>query len=139
MAKTMVYNLPSVVNWASNVIGGAERFPEDSPCIGLLEDGKLVGAVVYTMYTGTGVMMSVASSNRRWLNRPFLRAAFSYPFKQLGCRRVSGLVRVDNKDAQRFDEHLGFKREGLLRSADYDGEDLIMYGMLKDECKWINI
>lgn len=84
--------------------------------------------------------MSVASDGTgRWFNRTFLRAAFAYPFIQMKYTRVSGLVRVDNYAAQRFDEHLGFKREGLLRKGDDDGTDLILYGMLKEECRWIHI
>ena len=89
------------------------------------------------MYTGNGIMMNVAGGYKGWINRAFLRAAFAYPFKQLGCTRVSGLVRADNYAAQQFDERLGFKREGLVRRGDDDGTDLIMYGMLREECKWI--
>ena len=137
--KEVVYNRPEVVAFVSEKIYGKDRFPDDSPSIGVIEDGEIVGGVVYSMYTGNGIMMNVASSNRRWLTRTFLRAAFAYPFKQLGCTRVSGLVRVDNADAQRFDEHLGFVREGLIRRGDDDGTDLILYGMLREECRWLNI
>jgi RimJ/RimL family protein N-acetyltransferase len=31
----------------------------------------------------------------------------------------------------------GFTQEGVLREAFEDGEDAILYGMLKSECKWI--
>lgn len=139
MSKEIVYNRPEVVAFVSEKIYGKDRFPDDSPSIGVIEDGEIVGGVVYSMFTGNGIMMNVASSNRRWLTRTFLRAAFAYPFRQLGCTRVSGLVRVDNVDAQRFDEHLGFVREGLIREGDDDGTDLIMYGMLRRECRWLNI
>ena len=139
MSKQIVYNRPEVVEFVSEKIYGGDRFPDDSPSIGVIEDGEVVGGVVYSMYTGNGIMMNVASSKRSWLTRTFLRAAFAYPFKQLGCTRVSGLVRVDNADAQRFDEHLGFVREGLIRKGDDDGTDLILYGMLKEECRWLNI
>lgn len=139
MSKQVVYNRPDVVEFVSKKIYGEGKFPPDSPSIGIVENGEVIGGVVYSMFTGNGIMMNVASSNRRWLNKTFLRAAFAYPFKQLGCTRVSGLVRVDNKDAQRFDEHLGFVREGLIREGDDDGTDLIMYGMLRRECRWLNI
>jgi RimJ/RimL family protein N-acetyltransferase len=48
-------------------------------------------------------------------------------------------VREDNLDAQRFDEHLGFKREGLVRRGADDGTNLILYGMLKEECRWLEM
>lgn len=140
MSKEIVYNRPEVVAFVSEKIYGKDRFPDDSPSIGVIEDGEIVGGVVYSMYTGNGIMMNVASNGtKRWMCREFLRAAFAYPFKQLGCTRVSGLVRVDNLAAQKYDEHLGFVREGLIREGDDDGTDLIMYGMLRRECRWLNI
>lgn len=135
--KTLIFNVPAVNDWVSSKIYGRDRFPPDAPSIGLLENGRIIGGVVYTMYTGNGIMMNVAGGYKGWINRAFLRAAFAYPFKQLGCTRVSGLVRADNYAAQQFDERLGFKREGLVRHGDDDGTDLIMYGMLREECKWI--
>ena len=125
-----------VSRWVSARIPGDEDFPPNSPTIGLEENGRLIGGVVYTSLGG-GLCMNVAGEGKGWITRAFIRAAFEYPFVQLGLNRVCGLVRTDNLEAQRFDEKLGFKREGLLRQADDDGCDLILYGMLKSECRWI--
>ena len=73
---------------------------------------------------------------KRWLNRDFLFAMFDYPFNQLGVNRITGLVAKKNKEARRFDEHLGFKYEGNMRHALAD-DDMLIYGMLKRECKWL--
>lgn len=138
--NTLIFNKPYISHWASERIKGNDRFPLDAPNFGLIKDGKLVAAVVYTVPMGNGICISVASDgSRAWLNKQFLRAAFAYPFKQLKCTRLTGLVRTDNLDAQRFDEHLGFKKEGILRKGDDDGCDLIIYGMLKEECRWLDI
>ena len=137
--KTVVYNLPCVVKFVDSLIPGNTNFDPSCPAIGLLEDGKLIAGVVYNMYTGNGIMMHVAASKPRWLNREFLKAAFAYPFLQLGCDRVTGLVRTDNTAAQRFDEHLGFVKEGVIRRGDDDGCDLILYGMLHEECRWLKL
>ena len=140
MAPVIIYNKPFISQWLSHQIPGAGEYPLDAPNMAYLKDGHVCGAVIYTWPSGNGCMMSVASDGtRRWFNRTFLRAAFAYPFIQMGYARVSGLVRVDNFDAQRFDEHLGFKKEGILRHGDDDGTDLILYGMLKEECRWLNI
>lgn len=138
--KQLVYGQDDFVcRWMSVRIKGEGDFPKGTPAIGLEENGRLIAGVCYTGYDGTGIMMSVAGEGKRWLNRAFLRAAFSFPFNSLGVRRVSGLVRVDNLAAQRFDEHLGFKREGLIREGDDDGCDLILYGMLKSECRFLGV
>ena len=137
--KTVIYGQDELVrNWV------AERVHEDQfsneVAIGLEEDGHLIAGVVYNMYTGPSISMHVAAApGRRWMTRDFLWRAFAYPFLQLKCQRVTGFVREDNLDAQRFDEHLGFVREGLLRQACEDGQNMIVYGMLREECRWLEI
>jgi RimJ/RimL family protein N-acetyltransferase len=136
--KHIVWNQPErVMRWV------AERTDEQDgyklfTAIGLEVDGELVAGTVYNMRAGSNILAHVASDgSRHWLTAPYLAACFRYPFLQLGCSRITGLVRADNVDAQRFDEHLGFKREGQLRAACTDGTDLIVYGMLKSECRFI--
>lgn len=135
--KTVIYGEDErVCSWV------AERVSENefilARGIGLAEDGELIAGVVYENYTGKNITMHVAAvPGKRWLNREYLYRCFAYPFIQLGCNRVTGLVKSDNFEAQKFDEHLGFKKEGLLRRACDDDTDLILYGMLKEECRWI--
>jgi RimJ/RimL family protein N-acetyltransferase len=116
-----------VSNWGPDPVG-----------IGLEQDGELIAGVVFNQYDEANVNMHIASEpGKNWLTREFLTCCFAYPFVQLGVNRVTGLVRTDNLPAQKFDEHLGFKREGLVRRAYTDGTDMIVYGMLKEECKWL--
>lgn len=107
--------------------------------LGVYEDGKILAGVVYNLYNGPSICMHVAAEGKRWLNREFLFRFFAYPFIQLGCNRVTGLVRVDNIEARRFDEHLGFVQEGVIRRGASDGTDMILYGMLKEECRWLGV
>jgi RimJ/RimL family protein N-acetyltransferase len=123
--------------WARARIPYVPSWGDWYQAIGLERDGELVAVVVFNLYSGADVAMHIAAvPGRRWMTRQFLRAAFRYPFIQLGCRRVSGFVPVTNLDAQRFDEHLGFRREGLMREALPNGEDVIVYGMLERESRW---
>lgn len=116
---------------------GEERY-EGYAAIGLEKDGELCAGVVFTQKAGANILMHVASDgSRHWMTPAYLAACFRYAFVQEKCNRITGLVRADNVDAQRFDEHLGFKREGQLRAACTDGTDLIVYGMLKSECRFI--
>lgn len=137
--KTVIYGQDErVMTWVG------QRIDEDDfgkgVGIGLEEGGELVAGVVFNLYTGPSICMHVAAEpGRRWMTRDFLFRCFAYPFLQLQCNRITGLVRMDNLDAQRFDEHLGFKKEGILRKAASDGTDFILYGMLKEECRWLEI
>ena len=136
--KKVIYGQDErVTNWV------AERVNEDdfgpATAIGLEKDGGLVAGVVFNMYNGPGICMHVAGTGKEWLTRDFLYRCFAYPFIQLECNRVTGLVRVDNMLAQKFDEHLGFVREGVIRRGASDGTDFILYGMLKEECRWLEM
>jgi RimJ/RimL family protein N-acetyltransferase len=136
--KRIVWDDPErVMQWV------AERTDEERgyklyTAIGLENNGELCAGVVFNMQAGANILMHVASDgSRHWMTPAYMAACFRYPFIQAGCGRITGLVRADNIEAQRFDEHLGFKREGQLRAACTDGTDLIVYGMLKSECRYI--
>lgn len=127
-----------VISWVAPRIGHSVEALVPGIGIGLEKNGELIAGVVYHRITSTNADMHVASvGGSNWANKDFLLAAFAYPFKQLGVRRVTGFVRADNHDAQRLDEHLGFVKEGVMREAGNDGGNVIVYGMLKEECRWI--
>ena len=136
MKRIVIDHSDAITRWV------AQRIGEDSILmaygVGLENDDELVAGVVYAQKTDTNVHMHVASDgSRHWLTPEFLGFCFAYPFFHLKCERVTGFVRADNLDAQRFDEHLGFIREGRLRRACADGTDLIIYGMLREECRFL--
>ena len=106
--------------------------------MGLERDGELQAVAVYNFYTGTDIAMHIAAvPGRRWMTRESVRVAFRYPFVQLGCRRVTGYIASKNADSLRLAQHLGFVREGLKREAAEDGDDLVVLGMLRKECRWL--
>jgi RimJ/RimL family protein N-acetyltransferase len=106
--------------------------------LGLEKDGELIAGVLYEGYNGRNIWMHVAADpGRKWLNREYLRYCFHYPFVELGCSRVSGCVEASNLDARRFDEHLGFRQEAILKGAASDGGDLISYVMWREWCKYV--
>lgn len=138
MKRLIIADGERVIPYVDKQIGGREHLPLDSFCLGMTDDdGELQGGVVFTNFDGVGVTLHSAGKTRMWLNRMFLKAIFSYPFKQLKCRRLTTIVRADNPHAKLVAEKAGFKLEGCLREAEPDGCDLYIYGMLKDECRWL--
>jgi RimJ/RimL family protein N-acetyltransferase len=136
MKKVIYGEDERVIQWVGERVN--EDAFGDAVAIGLEDNGELIAGVVFNLYNGPSISMHVAAvPGKFWLTKEFLFRVFAYPFLQLGCRRVTGLVRVDNFKAQKLDEHLGFKREGLLRQACEDGTDMIVYGMLKSECRFL--
>lgn len=138
--KTVVYGQDQhILKWVGDRVD-EQTFGPGAIALGLEEDGELISGVVYNMYTVASICMHVAAvPGKRWMTREYLWRAFAYPFIQLNCHRVTGLVRIDNEESRRFAEHLGFRREGLLRRACTDGTDMILYGMLAEECRWLGV
>lgn len=141
MSKTII--LPGMADdligsWVAERIGNTTGW-NAFRAIGLAEGGNLLVGIVYTDFLHPTISMHVAAvPGRRWMNRDILRIAFEYPFKACDCARVTGWVAADNEDALRFDKHLGFREEGRMRKALPGGRDLLLLGMLKEECRWIS-
>jgi Acetyltransferases, including N-acetylases of ribosomal proteins len=126
-----------LLRWAAERIG-VERFKDDAKAIGQERNGEICAVVVYDCFSETDCNMHIASDgSRKWLTRDLLVAAFSFPFVQCGFRRVTGLVPASNEAALRFDEHIGFRREGYHPLAAPDGGDLISLGLLRKDCRYI--
>ncbi len=102
-------------------------------------DGKLVGAVVWHNYDRQAgdVEVSIAADTPRWLSREMLERIFWFPFVMLECRRISARVSVANTRSRRLCEGLGFQLEGLKRKAMPDGNDMLIYGLLREECRFL--
>lgn len=110
---------------------------ENQRGLSLSKDGEVIAAIVYDEFNGSNVFMHVAATpGRRWMTRAFLHNAFLYPFVQMGANRITGWVEADNLDARRFDEHLGFRPEAVLKGAGSKGQDVILYVMHREDCRY---
>jgi hypothetical protein len=113
--------------------GGGE-YRTGSQCIGLERNGELVAGVLYDYCNGASIYMHVAITGR--ITREFLCLCFEYPFVQLGCNLIIGLVPDSNEKAKRFDEHLGFNLHSRIPNGCPDG-DLLIYIMRREDCRFI--
>jgi RimJ/RimL family protein N-acetyltransferase len=107
--------------------------------IGLVDErGTLLAGVMYDNYVKHNIHIHIAAEpGKQWMTKTYLTECFRYPFEQLKVARLTGLVAASNWDARRFDEHLGFRHEGVIRHGMPDGDDVILYGMLKSECRFL--
>ncbi|MFC3074920.1 GNAT family N-acetyltransferase [Shinella pollutisoli] len=136
--KEVVYEpADEMIAWARERIDGA-GFRDDARAIGLREDGAWRGVVVYDNFTTTGCWISVASdASRRWLTREFIVRSMIYPFVQLGYPRINACVSCKNAASLAFCDGFGWTQEGVMREAGSEGEDLIIFGLLRRECRWL--
>jgi len=101
----------------------------------LREDGSIWGVTAFDHFSEFDCEVFMAG-DPGFGSRPLLRATFAYPFLQLGKLRVTARVDEADKHTLSIDKRIGFKEEGRLRQALGD-RDIIVLGMLKDECRWV--
>jgi hypothetical protein len=104
-------------------------------CIGVLRNSTIVGCVGFDQHNGASLVMHCAGE-AGWLTLKFLRVVFQYAFNVCKVKMVIGLVPSGNKDALRFNTHLGFKTRLVLEDAHPDGA-LVLMTMLRGECRYI--
>jgi hypothetical protein len=139
---TLVYgNDIELCEWAGLVVcQDKSAFSQPAKAIGIIDNGKLICAVVYNNYRPSkigSIEMSIASIDKRWATRHNLRALFSYPFAQLNLGRVEAHCQAQDEGVINFLTRLGFVREGLHRQAYHDGSDALSFSMLRHECRWL--
>lgn len=113
-------------------------FRDDAVAIGHERDGELVGVVVYDSFTPGSCFISAASDGKsRWMTREFCIRMMAYPFLQCGFGRLNAMVSANNEPSLRLVRHFGFVQEGLWREAGLEGEDTVMFGLLRRECRFL--
>lgn len=138
MSTRLVYGEEDrLLPWALERIGMV-AFRPDAKAIGLERDGVIVAVTVYDCFSEVECNVHLASDGtRRWLNKAFLFAGFSYPFIQCGFLSMTGIVPADNEDALRFDKHIGWEVVGTRHKAMQGGKDVILMEMLRENCRWL--
>lgn len=107
--------------------------------IALVEDPAVIrAAAVYDNFTRINVDTHIAIEGRR-MTPHFLGEIFRYPFLGLKVARITGKVAASNLASRRLCEHFGFRQEGYCRQAMPDGDDMVLFGMLASECKWLEV
>lgn len=112
-------------------------FGDDIAAIGIIRGGTLAGGAVFNNYRGFDIHAHIAFLTPLCSTPATWRALFSYPFLQVGCTRLTAPIGKKNKRSRRLIEYLGFELEGCLKKGLDGQEDLMIYGMLKPDCRWI--
>ena len=124
----------AAVAWAKEQIG-AEGIGQDCAAVSLVDDqGEFMAVCVFSSYIGTNIDMHLAAKpGAHWLSRSYYNAVMALPFDVLQVPRITGLIRGSNLHTQRFAGRMGFQYEGRMRKIFADGEDLVLYGFLREE------
>jgi RimJ/RimL family protein N-acetyltransferase len=100
------------------------------------DDGALMGLCVFEFQTLFDAHFSIAIRDRRCITRRVLRAMFQAVFSR--ARRVTALIEPWNADAIRQARLMGFQPEGYMRLAVEGTRDALVFGMLREECRYLH-
>lgn len=106
---------------------------------GFCQNGKLLAGMLFNCFNGHDINMHLASDSPRWCTKNALKLIAHQVYNRWGCERMTALVGRKNKRCRKFVEGIGFKLEGVKRKGAGPASDLCIYGMLKNECKWLRV
>lgn len=118
--------------WLEQQIGPLHK---ESLVIATIND-KTAAVAALTKWSETDCELTVAAIKPGWATRSFFAYIADLVFEQNGCLRCTAKIAESNRKSWRAVERAGFQLEGVMRKAHDTGEDLRIYGMLKEECKW---
>ena len=145
MARNILINsYPPLLKWAEDKLrekGINARFDSESVAVAVDNGEQILGCVIFHGYNGANVQMSIVTTCQKWAGKDYIHQCFEFAFKHLGVAHISTFVREDNQKSLTLTERLGFTVEGKMRSSVMDMEgnihDGIVFGMLKQECRWL--
>lgn len=117
--------------WAAQQLGFEHPICAREPkAIGVARNGRIVAAAIFSRYDPPSIEVTFVTTTPRWASRKAIKAILSYPFVQLGCRRVTAITEECNRPARAFLERIGFRQEGIHPDAFASGTG-ISYGLLR--------
>lgn len=102
----------------------------------VVRNGQPMGAVLYTNYRQHCIEFS-AAGEPGWMTRSTIRQMFAYPFEQLKVQTLLALIKRSNAVARTISRDLGFTELCVIPTGDFKADDIILYGMARDKCPWI--
>lgn len=118
------------------IIHRASDFHDPKFLIAIRKDHELVGAVCLHQVSMNDVNISLAGIGTRWACRKILKDIAFAVFTVIGAKRMTAVCSESNHRVRKLLEGCGFVLEGVKRGA-YDGTNSSMiYGCLKEECKF---
>jgi len=135
MADLILYDRERVADWVAGRV--AQRVPwEGYNAFGVEQGGRLTAGIVVHQINGANAFCHIAvdKPNKALFSLFFIVG--DYCFRQLGLRRLTGLVPTNEPHIIAFDKKLGFEEEFVMKDAAPEA-DLMVLVMTADKCKWL--
>lgn len=112
----------------------------DMALMGWVVDDDLKMVVGLNGFLGKVCQMHVAMKpGFKFTPKLMLKRVFSYAFGLRERTMVLGIVNSFNEDAMKYDLHLGFKELWRLPKMHDEGGDIVVLGLPKSNCVYLNM
>jgi L-amino acid N-acyltransferase YncA len=111
----------------------------DSQFIGWVTNDTLRMVIGFDCFLGATAQISVANEpDFHFTPRAILREVFRYAFVTAKREMLLAILSSANKRAMKYDTHLGFRELLRLPGMHENGDDLVVLGMKRSECRYLN-
>ena len=110
--------------------------PEMAKFLAASSDGEDWAMFAVANYVGYDCELFFATTGGKTPIRALTRKMGEYCFVRNECRRITTRVDATNTLAVRHNKIFGFVEEGRLRQASPEGNDVIIFGMLREEYRY---
>ena len=110
-------------------------------CLGQWDNDaeELIAVAGFDGWSGHIVeLLCAGTPGRHWLSKDMLVQMFRLAFIVKNVNIVITRVSTNNAVSLRATEKVGFTEQCRLKDGADDG-DLIIYGLYRDECRWLNV
>lgn len=128
--------MASFVQHYTNVIPAAEN-----KYLGWVEEENgethIKMCVCFNNFMGHTCEIHVAMTNGyKFTPKAMLRETFQLAFDGFKRKMLIGIVKSENTEAMRFDQHLGFEEKFRFEGMSKDNGDIVILTMTPEQCKY---
>lgn len=99
--------------------------------------GELAGIVGFDFHRHCDITGYIRGVRRVWATEKLFEISFNFVYNHLKVERITAGIRSNNTASIHLCGRLGFRKEGILRNYFKNGEDLLLMGLLRKECKYL--
>lgn len=119
-----------IAEWVADRLPDPAMFMPPYRTIAVFRDDVIAAAAVFHDYRGPNPEISFAAETPRWATRDAISLILGLPFLNPATQRITAICHKKNKRVRKLNEGIGFKLEGVLRSA-YPTGDGCLYGLTR--------
>jgi RimJ/RimL family protein N-acetyltransferase len=130
-----IYDDELLAQWVGVKLGRQFQLP--CRCIGVSRGDELLAVALFNNYDPPNIEITFVTTTPRWASRQVIGRILAYPFRELGCRRLTAVTSARNIPTRAFLRRLGFSEEGFHPEL-FEDSDGVSYGLLRRNAeRWL--